>query len=119
MITGGAGFLGYYLVQSILFWNEYNYDKKPIKIVVYDNFMREVPVWLEKIQNNKYLDVVKYDVIEPLPKNIGNFDYIIHAASIASPVYYRLNPIKTMDANILGLRRLLDYCLEEKEKNKG
>ena len=22
LITGGAGFLGYYLVQSVLFWNE-------------------------------------------------------------------------------------------------
>ena len=36
------------------------------------------------------------------------FDFIIHAASIASPTYYRRYPIETMDANVIGLRNLLD-----------
>ena len=52
------------------------------------------------------------------PKNIGDFQYIIHGASIASPIFYRLHPIETMDANITGLRNLLDYCLKQKEKKK-
>ena len=46
LIAGGAGFLGYYLVQSILYWNNLNSDKKPIQLIVYDNFMRGVPDWL-------------------------------------------------------------------------
>ena len=48
--------------------------------------------------------------------DIDDFQYIIHAASIASPIYYRLHPIETMDANVTGLRLLLDYCLRQKEK---
>ena len=39
-----------------------------------------------------------------------DFEYIIHAAVIASPIYYRKYPIETMDANINGLRNLLDYA---------
>jgi nucleoside-diphosphate-sugar epimerase len=39
-----------------------------------------------------------------------DFSYIIHAASIASPMYYRKYPIETMDANVKGLRSLLDYA---------
>ena len=87
LITGGAGFLGYYLVQCILYWNSQNYEKEPINVVVYDNFIRGTPKWLEEIKKDKYLNVIKYDVIDPLPKDIGDFEYIIHSASIASPRY--------------------------------
>jgi dTDP-glucose 4,6-dehydratase/UDP-glucuronate decarboxylase len=38
-------------------------------------------------------------------------DFIIHAASIASPVFYRKHPIQTMDANVTGLRHLLDAAV--------
>ena len=33
---------------------------------------------------------------------------MIHAAGIASPMVYRRYPLETMDANINGLRQLLD-----------
>jgi len=35
---------------------------------------------------------------------------VIHAAGIASPTYYRKYPIETMDANVTGLRALLEYA---------
>ncbi len=47
--------------------------------------------------------------IEP-NRSDDHHDWIIHAASIASPIYYRKYPIETMDANVNGLRRLLDHC---------
>lgn len=116
LIAGGAGFLGYYLVQTVLHWNKINADKAPINLVVYDNFMRGVPDWLQALKGNVNLSVEKYDVIDPLPADMGDFQYIIHAATIASPIYYRLHPIETMDANIYGLRHFLDYSLQQKEK---
>ena len=39
-------------------------------------------------------------------------DLIMHAATIASPVYYRLNPIGTALANVDGLKTILNYCKE-------
>lgn len=116
LIAGGAGFLGYYLVQSVLHWNQLKSEKPPIELVVYDNFMRGVPGWLRALEGDANLSVEKYDVIDPLPSDMGDFNYIIHAATIASPIYYRLHPIETMDANVYGLRHFLDYCLEQKEK---
>ena len=41
--------------------------------------------------------------------NLEEIDYVLHMASIASPTFYRKYPIETLDANIWGLRRLLDY----------
>lgn len=116
LITGGAGFLGYYLVQTPLHWNHLNPNKDPIRVVVWDNFMRGVPNWLIALEDNENLSTHRYDVIDPLPDDIGDFDFIVHAATIASPIYYRLHPIETMDANITGLRNLLDYSLKQKEQ---
>ncbi len=109
LITGGAGFLGYYLVQAPLHWNRLNPDKAPIGVTVYDNFMRGLPQWLDALRGDENLTLVEHDIIEPLPGDIPKFSFIIHAAGIASPIYYRRYPIKCMDANINGLRSLLDY----------
>ena len=56
-----------------------------------------------------------HDVRGPLPDQMGDFAYIIHAAGIASPTIYRAHPIETMDANINGLRTLLDYARQRLE----
>ena len=118
LIAGGAGFLGYYLVQAILHWNKQKSNQLSIDLVVYDNFMRGVPSWLEQLNVNPNLKIVKHDVINLLPDDIGDFQYIIHAATIASPIYYRKNPIATMDANVNGLRHFLDYCVKRKNENR-
>lgn len=113
LITGGAGFLGYYLVQSILYWNKME-GTQDIQLTVYDNYMRGFPAWLTKLQRNASLQLTKHDITKPLPQDIEDFHYIIHAASIASPTHYRKHPIETMDANVNGLRFLLEYCRQQK-----
>ena len=106
-ITGGAGFLGYYLVQALLHWNDVS-GRDPVAVTVYDNFSRGTPGWLTGLASNPHLELHKHDIALPLPGDFGPFEYIIHAASIASPIYYRQHPIETMDANVNGLRYLLD-----------
>ena len=118
LITGGAGFLGFYLVQSILHWNRSRNSSDAIKITVYDSYLRGVPGWLAEVRNDKNLTLVKHDIAHALPQDMDDFNYIMHAASIASPTYYRMYPIKTMDANVTGLRFLLEYCLRQKQADK-
>ena len=114
LITGGAGFLGYYLVQSVLGWNKKSDKTGRIHVTVYDNYLRGVPAWLSGLEGTRDLTLKKYDVSSALPKDTGDFQYIIHAASIASPTYYRKFPIETMDANVTGLRNLLEYSSGQK-----
>lgn len=110
LITGGAGFLGYYLVQTVLAWNNRVDAEQQIQLTIYDNYIRGVPPWLTALQDEPTLTLVRYDVIQPLPADMPDFDYIVHAAGIASPRYYRLHPLETMDANINGLRSLLEHA---------
>lgn len=118
LITGGAGFLGCYFLRSALHWNQKVDPAKHIHLTVYDNFSRGIPKWLTELKGDSNLTLVKHDIRNPLPEDIGDFQYIIHAASIASPTYYRKDPIGTMDANINGLRMLLEYFKRQKEKGK-
>ena len=111
LIAGGAGFLGYYLVQAPLAWNRRNPLEAPIRVTVLDNFVRGVPDWLTALTTVPHLRLVTHDITLPLPDDLGDHQYLIHAASIASPTYYRRCPIETMDANVNGLRHLLNYCL--------
>lgn len=116
LVTGGAGFLGYELVQAALRSNEAGND--PIRITVFDNFVRGVPSWLREIEGDEYLTVVEHDVRNPLPEDMDDFQLVVHAAGIASPTYYRMHPIETMDANIDGLRSLLDWAVRQQERGK-
>lgn len=118
LITGGAGFLGHYFVQGALHWNRTNPDQAPISVVVYDSFVRGMPAWLSGLKGDFNLTLVTHDVRYPLPTDMGDFAYIIHAASIASPTYYKRDPIGTMDANVNGLRMLLDYARSQQEKGR-
>ena len=109
LITGGGGFLGYYLTQAALAYGDRD-PARPIQVTVFDSFIRGLPDWLDELRDHPRLTVRTQDLRDPLPDDMPDFDFIIHAAGIASPTYYRAHPIETMDANINGLRTLLDHA---------
>ena len=117
LITGGAGFLGYYLIQTVLYWNKNHNKADAIELTVYDNCLLGIPGWLRQLEGTEHLLVKIQNISDILPEDIGAFHYIIHAASIASPTYYRRYPIETMDANVTGLRNLLGYSVKQQETN--
>ena len=112
LIVGGGGFLGHTLVQAALAWNTLGRGE-PITVTLLDNWVRGLPEWLEAHRDDPNLHLRTGDITQPLPDDLGHHDWIIHAASIASPIYYRKYPIETMDANVDGLRHLLEHALAE------
>lgn len=114
LITGSAGFIGFYLSNFLYhFKDELNLKK----VICLDNFMLGRPAWQENFSDDKRFIFEKFDIIHDSIENISGAeqaDFIIHMASIASPIFYRQHPIETIDANIWGLRRLFDFY---KDKN--
>lgn len=110
-LTGAAGFLGAQFVHYFAELNDSNILSKPVRLIAMDNFSRGKPDWMVAFMHRSDIDVMQADITEPLAIE-GHFDFIVHAASIASPTYYRRFPIETMDANVLGLRQLLDFAVE-------
>ena len=117
LLTGCAGFLGFYIMKSIIKWNDLN-PNNSIYLIACDNFIRGKPKWITNLKD-KNLKIIEQNIINKLSEEIFDIEYIIHAASIASPTYYRQYPIETMDANVIGLRRLLDYSVSHLKKKKN
>jgi nucleoside-diphosphate-sugar epimerase len=109
LLTGGAGFLGYLLSHCLAMVGDHD-GRQPVRLTVYENFSRGRKVWLDELGRRPNVRVVEHDITRPLPPDAPQFDFIIHAASIASPIYYRKFPIQTIDANVNGLRHLLDFA---------
>jgi dTDP-glucose 4,6-dehydratase/UDP-glucuronate decarboxylase len=107
LLTGGGGFLGTYFVHYFAELNDSKIIEKPCKLYVVENFIRGIPNWFESIRGREDIEIIEADINKPL--SLPKSDFIIHAATIASPTYYRMHPIETMDANVIGLRNLLDF----------
>ena len=109
LLTGCSGFLGYYFLH---FFKAHAKTLAIQKVIGLDNFGLGTPAWMEDFQADPLFEIRKFDIAtDDLTQLEGaeKADYIIHMASIASPIYYRKYPIETLDANIWGLRRLLDF----------
>lgn len=114
LFTGANGFLGYYFIKSILAWNDIHPDKK-ITLYALDTFTKGLPKWLSGRDD---LKIIKNDITKYRPDASIKFDYIIHAASIASPIFYRKYPIETINANVQGLYNILNYMVKRKKAEK-
>lgn len=116
LITGCGGFLGYYFMH---FFQDKGAELGLKKVIALDNFMLGYPGWVKKLEQDALFDIRKFDIITDKIEDVegtGEADFIIHMASIASPVFYRQYPIETLDANIWGLRSLLDFYKERSIK---
>ena len=112
-ITGCCGFLGYYFLN---FFDMYKKELGINSIVAVDNFQSGKPDWIENIANNGNIEFQMFDIIDGDMSKIKldkSNSFVIHMASIASPVFYRKYPIKTIEANIWGLKMLLDLYKNE------
>lgn len=110
LITGGAGFLGYYLIKTISLWNQ-SFPQK-ISLTVIDNFTLNQPAWINSLDSN--IKVETLDISKPFSDKLLEQEYIMHAASIASPSFYRRFPLQTIKANVFGLQQLLEGAAQKK-----
>lgn len=105
LVTGATGLIGSAIVELLIL--------RTSKIVVYagcrskEKFDERFKQYLPNV-NLRFFFI---DVISPIDSKLS-FDYIIHAASNASPSIYVTDPVGTMKGNIHGVVNLLDYGIQ-------
>lgn len=112
LITGGAGFLGNYFISAIDHLNK-KVLENPCRIISVDNFITGVKYRTKEGHNFK---AIKHNVKDPFEVN-EKIDFIIHAAGIASPKFYRKYKIETIDVATLGTKNILELAKEKKPES--
>ncbi|XP_049821927.1 UDP-glucuronic acid decarboxylase 1 isoform X2 [Aethina tumida] len=96
LITGGAGFVGSHLVDSLMLQGH--------EVIVVDNFFtgrkRNVEHWV----GHENFELIHHDIVNPIFIEV---DEIYHLASPASPPHYMHNPVKTIKTNTMGTINIL------------
>lgn len=101
LITGGNGFLPAYMVETLLCRNEQIASQDRTKVVVL--VRNEEKARQRFLHYNGRSDLIY--LVQDVSKAIectSRVDFIVHAASQASPKYFGSDPVGTINANVLG-----------------
>lgn len=110
MITGASGMVGTYITRTLLELNELR--NMNIHVVGVVRNPKKIPV---DIAQNEAFSVYVHDVSKEFEYD-GKIDYLIHAASPASPSIMKNDPVGTVAANTLGAFYSLKLANEKKSK---
>ncbi len=110
MVTGASGMVGSYFVRTLQTLNSlHNMDIHIICVV------RNIKKIGEDVRKDPNVEIVSHDVTEPADYK-GDIHYIIHAASPASPVIMKDDPVGTIAANVLGTFNTLQLAHAKKSE---
>ncbi len=114
LISGANGFLPAYMVETFLYLNKIR--DLNIKIIGLVRNKNKALNRFSSYQDRNDFRLIVQDVCSPIDC-IDKVDYIIHAASQASPKYYGTDPVGTLSANILGTYNLLTLAYKNQLKS--
>lgn len=105
LVTGATGLIGGCLVETLMMNPRRDYQ-------VYASGRNEnrAKARFRDFAEEPAFHFVKYDVMHPLESDV-RFDYIIHAASNASPNFFTQKPVEVIKSNIDGVANLMEYGL--------
>lgn len=108
LVTGGAGFIGSHIVDSLL--------SNDHKVKVLDNLHSGNAENLREHKNNPSFEFIKGDLRdeEDVKKSVKGVDAVFHEAAITSVPVSVKNPELTREVNVKGTSNLLEECLKEK-----
>ena len=96
LVTGGAGFLGSHLCESLLNMGH--------KVVCVDNFYTGNADNVAHLRTNPHFELIRHDVTFPLYVEV---DGIFNLACPASPVHYQKDPVQTFKTSVHGAINML------------
>ncbi len=108
LISGGSGFIGSYL-NAVLYILNKTVLKKKCRVISIDNYITGFRKSFLFDIKDKNFNFMHYDVRLPFTLN-EKADFIIHAAGLASPYYYKKYPLETIESAIFGAKNLLELA---------
>ena len=119
LITGPYGMLASYLLWTLIRMNETKYadeQDRQIRIIAAGRNEKKLRDRFGAYADRPYFTFFKTDLLSPLCVD-GPVDFIIHAASHASPDWYSRDPVGVTLPNMLGTKNLLDLAVQKKSRS--
>jgi UDP-glucuronate decarboxylase len=105
LVTGGAGFIGSHLCELLMKANH--------EVICLDNYFTGSKRNVYPLLNHPGFEIIRHDIINPIDVEV---DQIYNLACPASPVFYQLNPVRTIQANVLGVTNMLELAKRTKAR---
>lgn len=105
LVTGGAGFIGSHLCERLL--------RAGHEVMCLDNFFTGGKDNIRHLLGHDYIELIRHDIIMPIELEA---DQIYNLACPASPVHYQFNPVRTIQANVLGVTNMLELARRTKAR---
>jgi nucleoside-diphosphate-sugar epimerase len=104
VITGGAGFIGTHLAQSLC---------DAAELVLVDNLRRDSLRGVPELRDHPHVSFRKGDVLDRagLADAFGGAEVVVHLAAIAGVSSYYDQPLETLRVNLLGTVNVLDAAV--------
>ena len=105
LVAGATGLIGGCLVDALM-----SNPHKDYKVYASGRNADRARHRFAEYWNDSHFHFVKYDVSDKMDCDV-NFQYIIHAASNASPNFFANNPVEVIKSNVYGVANLMEYGL--------
>jgi len=105
LVTGGAGFIGSHLCERLV--------QSGQEVICMDNFFTGSKKNVYHLLDLHNFEVLRHDIISPIDVEI---DQIYNLACPASPIFYQFNPVRTIQANVLGVTNMLELAKRTKAR---
>src|SRR3989338_6581936 len=114
LLCGVAGFFVRYFSSVFAYLNQHMLADRPCRVIVCDNLITSGALGSEASHTDGFR-FIKHNIIQPLEID-EPIDYVIQAAGIASPYYYRKYPLETLEVATLGTKQTLLLALKHQLK---
>lgn len=114
LVTGANGMLPGYLVDTLLRLNYLKLLDKKINISVLVRNSKETATRFSFHPNIYDLGVIQSDISLTNSFEL-EYDFVFHAASLASPKYYGTNPVEVIEPNVFGTSNICKALVSQKK----
>lgn len=99
LVSGGAGFIGSHLCERLV--------ERGDEVICLDNLFTGRLENVAHLRDKPGFRFVQHDVCEPL---LVDVDRIFNLACPASPIHYQIDPIRTVQTNVMGMINMLEIA---------
>jgi UDP-glucuronate decarboxylase len=108
VVTGAGGFLGSHLARALLGLWRLGKVSTPLEVVAVVRDVERARRRFDGIADSEHLTLLPWDLNAIAVPDLGDVQYVVHAASQASPRFYGSDPVGTLLPNTVGTAALLE-----------